>query len=63
MKLLKFHSVLVPKLWGGTAIAALKGISDAPARVGESFELSALTGQETYCSTAGYEGLTLSQLI
>lgn len=60
---LKFHSVLVPKLWGGTAIAALKGISDAPDRVGESFELSALAGQETFCATAGFEGLSLRMLI
>lgn len=60
---LKFHSVLVPKLWGGTAIAALKGINDAPDRVGESFELSALAGQETFCATAGFEGLSLRMLI
>ena len=63
MKALKFHAVLVPKLWGGEAIARLKSIDDAPARVGESFEISALPGQETYCSTEGYRGCTLPQLI
>lgn len=63
MKPLKFHAVLVPKLWGGDAIARLKGIDGAPAYVGESFEISALSGQETYCSTEGYCGRTLPQLI
>ncbi|MBP3227995.1 MAG: class I mannose-6-phosphate isomerase [Bacteroidaceae bacterium] len=63
MKPLKFHSLLVPKIWGGDAIAALKGLKRAPALVGESFEISALPGQETYCSTEGFVGLTLPALI
>ncbi len=63
MKPLKFHSVLIPKLWGGKAIAELKGIEDAPARVGESLEISVLPKQETYCATEGYKGLTLRDLI
>lgn len=63
MKPLKFHHLLVPKLWGGSAIAALKGLRDAPALIGESFEISALPGQETYCSTPGFEGRTLPGLI
>lgn len=63
MKMLKFRAVLVPKLWGGEAIAHLKGLKSAPVSVGESFELSALPGQETICTTEGYEGQTLTDLI
>lgn len=63
MKLLKFHTVLIPKLWGGATIARLKGIDDTSVRIGESFEISALAGQETLCSTEGFAGRTLPQLI
>lgn len=60
---LQFGDIFKHKLWGGSEIGRLKGI-DAGDDVGESFEISALPGDESRVVTPGPdEGLTLRRLI
>lgn len=59
----RFHSLLFPKIWGGKAIAELKQTRYASAKVGESFEVSALPGEETPVEGDNDAGSTLRDLI
>lgn len=64
MNPLKFSTLLVPTIWGGDEIVRLKGMTDAPSCVGESWELSAVEGQETRVTTEGEDaGSTPAMLI
>ena len=49
-------------IWGGDAIAALKGVCDAPERVGESWEVSAIEGRESVVSAGPFAGMRLTEL-
>ena len=61
MKILRFNPLLKQTIWGGDKIAQMKHIADAPDLVGESWELSAVPGDETVC--LGEESLTLTELV
>lgn len=61
---MKFEPNLKTVLWGGEKIATLKGLSLPPGRtIGESWEVSGLTGRESVVSSGRDAGLTLRQLI
>lgn len=61
--LYKFKPILKPTLWGGKRIAAMKHLSDAPAQVGESWELSAIPGSESVVAEGPDAGLTIGELV
>lgn len=63
MKALRFDALLKPTIWGGEEVTDLKGLSDAPHHVGESWEISGLEGDETPVCAGPYKGMTLKQLI
>ncbi len=63
MKALKFSPLLKPTLWGGEEVTRLKGLNDAPACVGESWEISGVPGNETPVSEGEEKGRTLEELI
>lgn len=63
LKPYKFHRLLKTVLWGGDAIADFKGIDSDVPRVGESWELSGVEGNESVVKGGDDDGLTLSQLI
>lgn len=63
MNLVKFYPLLKQVVWGGSRLAALRNIPDAPSCLGESWEISAVPGSETRVATpAEYAGLTVSEL-
>ena len=59
----KFNPILKTTIWGGDKIAALKHIPDAPANVGESWEISGVEGSESTVVSGPDKGLTLIELI
>lgn len=63
MKPIKFQPLLFPKIWGGEKIATLKQYKNASAKVGESFEVSALKGECTPEIEGDDHGASLSELI
>lgn len=58
-----FNPILKQTIWGGNRIAPFKDIDNAPANVGESWEISAVPTDESIVSQGPESGLTLSQLI
>ena len=54
---------LKPTLWGGEEVTRLKGLNDAPASVGESWEISGVPGNETPVNEGEEKGTTLAELI
>ncbi len=63
MEALKFRPLLKTTIWGGEEVTRLKGLTDAPAHVGESWELSGVPGNETPVSEGPLKGKTLPELI
>lgn len=63
MKAIRFHALLKPTLWGGDDVSAIKHLPDSPSHIGESWEISAVPGNETTVRDGEYQGLTLRQLI
>lgn len=61
MKILRFNPLLKQTIWGGDKIAALKHLVGAPELIGESWELSGVTGDETVCPTE--DGQSLNELV
>lgn len=58
----KFVPILKRTIWGGDKIALLKGLPSADP-VGESWEVSGLTGSESVVASGSDRGLALSELI
>ena len=58
-----FTPILKPTAWGGTRIAAFKGIEGAGEQIGESWELSGVAGSLSVVDKGPYAGLTLSDLM
>ena len=58
----KFQPVLKTPLWGGRDIVQLKGLT-SPERVGESWEISGVPGDESLVAEGPDRGMTLAQLI
>lgn len=63
MKAIQFNALLKTTLWGGEEIPRLKNLKDAPEKIGESWEISGVPGNETPVVGGEYEGMTLAQLI
>lgn len=60
MKILRFTPILKQTIWGGEKIAALKHIDTDMTRVGESWELSGVEGNETPTADGS---MTLNQCV
>ena len=58
-----FEPLLKQPLWGGEQVSALKQLAAAPSRVGESWEISGVPGDETLVVGGEDEGRTLTELI
>lgn len=63
MKALQFDALLKTTIWGGEEVTLLKQLTDAPKKVGESWEISGVPGNETPVAYGEYKGKTLQQLI
>ena len=63
MKPLFFTPLLKQVIWGGEEVTALKGTQPAPERIGESWEISGVSGDETLVCCGPDKGMTLQQLI
>ena len=63
MKVFRFRPILKQTLWGGEKIAAMKGLTDAPAGIGESWEVSGVEGDVSVVDGGDCDGMTLTALI
>lgn len=63
LQIFKFEPLLKTVIWGGEKIAARKRLSGAGHSVGESWEISGVTGHESVVSEGEDKGLLLGQLI
>ena len=63
MKPFFFNPLLKQTIWGGSQITELKKLDNAPERIGESWEISGVQGDETPVCCGTDAGLTLPQLI
>ena len=59
----KFTSILKNTIWGGTKIAPFKNIQTKLRKVGESWEISGVPGNETIVSGGPYAGRNLNDLV
>ena len=60
---LKFHPILKDKIWGGQKLARLLGKNSDSDKVGESWEISDVDGDESVVSNGSLKGKSLKQLI
>lgn len=58
----KFTPIFKTLVWGGDKIAALKGIETDQRNIGESWEISAVPGNESVVAEGPFEGRTITQL-
>lgn len=63
MEALQFEPLLKTMIWGSEEVTQLKHISPAPEKVGESWEISALPGEETPVASGPLKGERLSALM
>lgn len=63
MKALQFNALLKTTIWGGEEVTALKKLENAPEQVGESWEISGVSGNETVVADGEFKGETLEKLI
>lgn len=63
MKPFFFRPLLKQTIWGGSQITELKNLAGAPERIGESWEISGVPGDETPVCEGADQGLTLRELI
>lgn len=63
MRPLKFHPILKQTLWGGERIIPYKELASGLSRVGESWELSGMSGSESVVAEGPWAGSTLPDLI
>ncbi|MFI3316032.1 MAG: type I phosphomannose isomerase catalytic subunit [Rikenellaceae bacterium] len=60
---LKFHPILKSMLWGGEQIIPYKGIDIEQSKVGESWEISGVAGNESVVSQGPLAGKTITELL
>ncbi len=60
---LKFRPILKSAIWGGEKIAPFKGIVTDQEKIGESWEISGVKGNESIVANGSDAGLTLSEMI
>ena len=63
LELFTFSPLLRQTLWGGERIIPFKHLSSSLQRVGESWEISGLAGQETPVDSGPHQGQTLTDLL
>lgn len=64
MQPIKFKPILKETIWGGCKIPRIRHISGLEdKRIGESWEISGLEGNESVVDCGAYDGKSLSQLI
>ena len=59
----KFNAILKNTIWGGTKIAPFKNIETSLRKVGESWEISGVPGNETVVSEGPAKGRKLNDLV
>lgn len=60
---LKFHPILIQKIWGGDGLVSLLKKESSRNNIGESWEISDIDNHESVISNGFYAGKTLRQLI
>ena len=60
---LKFYPILKERLWGGTKLGTLLGKELESDLIGESWELSGVTGNVSIVANGSFKGTTLTDLI
>ncbi|MDE5850483.1 MAG: class I mannose-6-phosphate isomerase [Muribaculaceae bacterium] len=60
---IKFTPYLKSVIWGGDRICTYKGIEQTEAKVGESWEISAVPGHESVVAEGPYKGMGITELI
>ena len=63
MQIYKFNTILKPVLWGGSKLLEFKHLPACDEPIGESWELSAMPGNESVVAQGEEKGMTLSQLV
>lgn len=61
--MIKFEPLLKQTLWGGSKIIPFKHLDAQLENVGESWEISGVSGNETIVANGQYEGMSLNQLV
>ena len=61
--ILKFTPILKTPIWGGTRLAPFKGLDTDLPKIGESWEVSDVTGDESVVSEGPLAGTTLRELL
>lgn len=59
---IRFEPILKTVVWGGEKIAAYKGLETDLKKVGESWELSGVKGDESVVASGEYAGATIAEL-
>lgn len=59
----KFNPILKTTIWGGDRIIPFKGLQAGLSEVGESWEISGVTGNETTVESGPDKGLTTNELL
>ena len=60
---IKFIPYLKSVIWGGEKICSYKGIEQTEDRIGESWEISAVSGYESIVAEGVYKGMKITELI
>lgn len=60
---LKFRPILVPKIWGGNKLKTILGKPSDSGNIGESWEISAVKGNESTVANGVYTGTSITDLI
>lgn len=63
LPILKFHNIFKSVIWGGTRIAAFKGLPPQGESIGESWELSPMPGSVSVVNGGEFNGKTLNELV
>lgn len=61
--MIKFEPLLKQTLWGGSKIIPFKHLDSQLENVGESWEISGVSGNETIVANGQYKGMSLNQLV
>ena len=60
---IRFVPYLKSVIWGGEKICKYKGIEQTEAKIGESWEISAVPGHESVVADGPYKGMKITELI
>lgn len=61
--MIKFEPLLKQTLWGGSKIIPFKHLDAQLENVGESWEISGVSGNETIVANGQYKGMSMNQLV